>query len=190
MNVQEEIKKSQNYFKRMMTETHIRKIIGGEIAFLECDDNYAHFDTTAGLDNVQISQLGVRGIAYRNLTDTRFRTITVRWSIPSGNPTEYAKRKYALDNKDLGYIYPYWTVTSYTDSNGAFAYYYVISTEFLIRFIEKNENNLSKINGPGGVKFVAVPYELIKGNCFGLEWKLDINDNRHKWFYMEESLRF
>lgn len=184
MNINDEILKSQALFKRMLIETPIKHIIGGDIAFLECNDQYAQFDLTAGLDNIEINHLGVRGIAYRNLTNTKYRTITIRWSIPSGNPTEYAKRLFALNNKHLGYIYPYWTVNSYTE-NDQFAYFFVMETEKLIYYIHQNSHLLPKIPGPNGVEFVAVPYEKLANLCFGLEFRKDVQ----KWFYLPNSLR-
>jgi len=194
MDIKDEIKKSQDYFKRLVVETGISKIIGNNIAFIECDDNYAQFDTTAGLDNVVINELGLKGIAYRNLT--KFgdcSTLTVRYKLPSGNPTEYEKRKFSLDNIDEGYIYPYWSVYSYVDNDDQFIKYYAVRTKDLINYITNNLASLKKpyvgydYDGRGRVQMIVVDFPSLcqfSENCFGIR-----KDEDGKWFYINGSCK-
>lgn len=74
------------------------------------------FDVLAGIDawHMLDSRGVMRGIASRVQWGPRnWRTFTIRKSRPTGTETEFAKRLYALDNLDQGWLLPSLTMQAY-----------------------------------------------------------------------------
>lgn len=93
------------------------EIGGGELILMEGrpDTHLAlMLDARAGIDGWQLIQNGgIRGIASRVQKSERvWRSFTVRYRLPSAAPTEYQKRKHAIESDD-GQIYPHFTVHAY-----------------------------------------------------------------------------
>lgn len=93
-------------------------------------------DLLAGIDAWQVDR-GIpmmRGLASRVQWTGKFNTFSIRYRLPSGQPTEFAKRLLSIQNKDKGHLYPYFTVQAYLDKpNGNLLSCAVIETEELYR---------------------------------------------------------
>lgn len=189
----EEIKKSQEMFQKLINDSGIMQILKGRIAFLECDDRYAQFDMTAGLDSCVVEEMGLRGVGFRYLTKYGdCSTMTIRYKLPSNNPTEFDKRKFALLNLEEGYIYPYWTVTAYIDNSTDrnFICYYVTKTKDLIEYAERFLSQLSKPlvgedMGYGRIQMLVIHYKhYIQSGyaCYGVK-----KNQSNIWVYLEGS---
>lgn len=96
---------------------------GGELQPVEAssDAEFAKtLDMLAGIDAWQVltSPGAMRGLASRVQWGHPYNSFTVRVALPSGADTEYHKRIRALENRELGYLYPHLTVQAYLDKRG------------------------------------------------------------------------
>ncbi len=152
---------------------HCKDFGGGDFRTIEGktrDELCRDLDVRAGIDAYQRFATAMRGIALRIQDQGKdWRTFTVRVSLPSGEPTEYSKRLYAIKNKDQGLLYPYWTIQAYVTPNGELLSLAVAKTEELYLYIEKRFNWLPRRQTPSGEVFIYVDWERYKekGNfCF------------------------
>jgi len=77
-------------------------------------------DLLAGIDAWQVDR-GVpmmRGLASRVQWCGRYDTFSIRYRVPSGQPTEFAKRLTSIRNKDQGHLFPHLTVQAYLEQPG------------------------------------------------------------------------
>lgn len=77
-------------------------------------------DLLAGIDAWQIDR-GIpmmRGLASRVQWGGRYDTFSIRYRLPSGQPTEFEKRLTSIANRDQGHLYPHFTVQAYLDQKG------------------------------------------------------------------------
>ena len=120
---------------------------------------FAHdLDAISGIDVWQIiDNFGIRGIASRmQVIDTTkykpFNTFTVRKERMSGYPTEYDKRKNAIDN---GWLYPYWTMQGYvTQKFGGELISFALAKT--VDVIERCDENQVRSNGSDRTPFYYV----------------------------------
>jgi hypothetical protein len=119
--VAESLARSQRDFLELVWPQISRCCGGGDIIPVESvsDSGFAStLDLSAGIDawqTLEDANAGtvLRGIASRvQWGDRVWDTFTVRRTVASGRPTEYAKRLAAL-NEDRGYLYPHLTVQAY-----------------------------------------------------------------------------
>jgi hypothetical protein len=68
-----------------------------------------------------------------------YNTFTIRYKRHTGNTTEYAKRHYAIDNN---YIYPKYTIQTYTDANNKIRSAAYVDTKELYQYIENNPDKI------------------------------------------------
>ena len=125
-------------------EEYIRPIIGqyinGDIQPVEGTTNNKiaeKLDQLAGTDLFCIREDGLTGIASRIQTTTKnWHTFTVRKARQSGAPTEYQKRKHAIEN-DL--FFPKFTYQAYVtkDTGGKLIALGVVQTRDLINYIDR-----------------------------------------------------
>ena len=77
-------------------------------------------DLLAGIDAWQVDR-GIpmmRGLASRVQWGGRYDTFSIRYRLPSGQPTEFAKRITSIQNRDQGHLFPHFTVQAYLDQPG------------------------------------------------------------------------
>lgn len=77
-------------------------------------------DLLAGIDAWQVDK-GVpmmRGLASRVQWSNRYDTFSIRYRVPSGQPTEFAKRLTSIQNRDKGHLFPHFTVQAFLDQQG------------------------------------------------------------------------
>ncbi len=77
-------------------------------------------DLLAGIDAWQVDR-GIpmmRGLASRVQWGGRYDTFSIRYRLPSGQPTEFAKRLISIQNKDKGHLFPHFTVQAYLARQG------------------------------------------------------------------------
>ena len=77
-------------------------------------------DLLAGIDAWQIDPGTpmVRGLASRVQWGTAHNSFSIRYKLPSGQPTEFDKRVLSIQNKNLGHLFPYLTIQAYLDERG------------------------------------------------------------------------
>jgi len=111
----QDLMRSNSAFISIVWPTIQTKCGGGRILMVEPDDSGVDFelDVTCGIDALQITETGCRGIAVRiQFCDRNWRSFTIRKCRTSLAKTEYEKRKTQID-KNAGYIYPYLTCQAY-----------------------------------------------------------------------------
>ena len=100
-------------------------------------------DLLAGIDAWQVDR-GIpmmRGLASRVQWGGRYDTFSIRYRLPSGQPTEFAKRLTSIQNKDKGHLFPYFTVQAYLDqAGGNLLSCAVIETEALFSVAQDMDN--------------------------------------------------
>lgn len=77
-------------------------------------------DLLAGIDAWQVDR-GIpmmRGLASRVQWGGRYDSFSIRYRLPSGQPTEFTKRLTSIHNKGKGYLFPHFTVQAYLDQHG------------------------------------------------------------------------
>jgi hypothetical protein len=111
---------------------------GGELKPVEAVSSESFtedLDLLAGIDAWQIiRQIPiVRGLESRVQWGTNYQTFSIRYSLPSGQPTEFEKRQQAIQNRERGDLFPHITVQAYLDRpGGALLSAAAIRTEALI----------------------------------------------------------
>lgn len=119
-------------------------------------DMFAGIDAWQLLDD-RVAGAALRGIASRRqIGPTAWDTFTIRRSLASGNPTEYQKRKAALEDNS-GYLYPHLTVQAYMD-NGRLLSVGVAETRAVIGAV--NHSNW-RPNYRDGSTFFVVPFGAV-----------------------------
>ncbi len=133
---------------------------GGEI--VGCEDTKDgtlafQLDRVAGIDAWQIIDKPihlVRGMGIRvqplEPHHPDYRTFTVRYSRPSGKPTEYQKRKAAIEH---GWLYPRVTIQAYT-RDGVLVSAAMAHTEEVIQKADPTKRKPNK----WGEELIAVPW--------------------------------
>lgn len=117
---------------------HFPVIGGGELKPVEAvsiESFKDDLDLLAGIDAWQIVRQTpmVRGLASRVQWGSNHQTFSIRYSLPSGQPTEFHKRQQAIQNKDQGHLFPHLTVQAYLErQGGCLRSAAVITTEALI----------------------------------------------------------
>ncbi len=83
----------------------------------------------------------MRGLASRVQWGGRYNTFSIRYRVPSGQPTEFAKRLTSIQNKDKGHLFPHLTVQAYLDqAGGNLLSCAVIETEALFSVAQDMDN--------------------------------------------------
>ncbi len=155
------------------------EIGGGELRMVETvtDVDFAkELDVIAGVDAWQIldNQSGMRGLASRvqwqfvdgkKQFDAPYNTFTVRIATRYGNDTEYQKRMYALEHRDLNVLYPAIAVQAYLiEKQGALLSVAAIPTHELMSILSENWEDLYTHQAPGGNSFKPVSWQLLNDN--------------------------
>lgn len=96
---------------------------GGDIKPVEAvatNDFKDELDVLAGIDAWQIDPGTpmLRGLASRVQWNAQHNTFSIRLSLPSGQLTEFEKRRFSIANKEYGYLFPHITVQAYLDKHG------------------------------------------------------------------------
>lgn len=96
---------------------------GGKIRPVEAvatNDFKDELDLLAGIDAWQIDPGTpmIRGLASRVQWRAQHNTFSIRLSLPSGQTTEFEKRRISIANKQHGHLFPYITVQAYLDEPG------------------------------------------------------------------------
>ena len=162
-------------------------LIGGGILrpveSVTTQDFAQELDLVAGIDAWQVIGQpvpSVRGIASRVQWGTPYDSFSVRLSSRFGEPTEFQKRLYALQNQSSGFIYPHITVQAYLDfRHGNLISAAAIETARLIgaaALLVENRERLQHprpefygfIDNPDGTSFVYLrwQYLMYKGAMF------------------------
>ena len=129
-------------------------------------------DIYAGIDlwHVDVKGQRIRGIASRVQWGRAYNTFTVRRSRPSGNPTEWEKRREAL-NSDEGWLCPSHTVQSYVKlprGSGKVMSVGLIKTRDLFDYLEEPNNQQWERNDDG-TTFFKVPWWRLKKQGYPVE---------------------
>ena len=153
---------------------------GGQLQPVEAssDAEFAKtLDMLAGIDAWQVlsSPAAMRGLASRIQWGQARNSFTVRIALPSGAETEYHKRIRALDQPELGFLYPHLTVQAYLDqAGGALRSAAVVRTADLFekaRLLVRNRPKLrlderSKLFGfrqnPDGTEFLYMSWSYLR----------------------------
>lgn len=122
----------------------------------------AQLDMLAGIDAWQQLVDGVagdvlRGIATRVQFERCFPTFTVRRSLSSGRPTEYDKRRAAMNGR--GYLYPHLTVQAYV-SGGSLVLVGVAETSSVIDACSEDR---VRTNRADNNTFYWIPFSTVSG---------------------------
>lgn len=132
-------------------------------------------DLLAGIDAWQVDR-GIpmmRGLASRVQWGGRYDTFSIRYRLPSGQPTEFAKRLTSIQNKDKGHLLPHFTVQAYLDqAGGNLLSCAVIETEALFsvaqdmdnKGIFKNSYHQDKFGIktlPNGTEFIYLQWDFL-----------------------------
>ncbi len=96
---------------------------GGSIKPVEAvaiNDFKDELDLLAGIDAWQINfeTPMIRGMASRIQWRNRHDTFSIRFKLPSGQPTEFDKRLISIANKQHGHLFPHITVQAYLSEPG------------------------------------------------------------------------
>ncbi len=140
---------------------------GGKIIPVETvtENNFANLlDRYAGIDQWQVvdGYKSIRGIASRvQWGKTAWNSFTIRFKMPSGSPTEWHKRNYAIIN---GWLYPELTIQAYITQKriGHLIGIGIVKTKDLINYLLDGGKHIIKINPNDGVKFIAVFFKDCK----------------------------
>lgn len=116
--VQRDLSKSANDFLRVVWPRVEPLLAGGRLVPVETNATtnlVRDFDTLAGIDAWHMHDAvgAMRSIASRVQWGRNWRTFTIRVSRPTGGKTEFAKRLFALDNPDQGWLFPVLTIQAY-----------------------------------------------------------------------------
>lgn len=132
-------------------------------------------DLLAGIDAWQVDR-GIpmmRGLASRVQWGGRYDTFSIRYRLPSGQPTEFAKRVTSIQNKGKGHLFPHFTVQAYLDqAGGKLLSCAVIETEALFsvaqemdgKGIFKNSYHQDKFGIktlPNGTEFIYLQWDFL-----------------------------
>lgn len=115
-DIEDQILKSRDAFVHGVWAKVSKEIGGGRIVPVEGEKNKEFLDQYSGIDqwHVNEKQGAVRGIASRcQWTKKRFYTFTVRIGNKAVERTELAKRIYAMENADKGWIRPHLFIHAY-----------------------------------------------------------------------------
>ncbi|MCE1183393.1 MAG: hypothetical protein LWW81_13990 [Rhodocyclales bacterium] len=96
---------------------------GGSIKPVEAvttNDFKDELDLLAGIDawQINVETPMIRGMASRIQWRSRYDTFSIRFKLPSGQPTEFDKRKISIANKQYGHLFPHITVQAYLSEPG------------------------------------------------------------------------
>lgn len=121
-DVAQDLSDSAFDFERVVWPVVRRWMGGGELRPVEAVVHSGFdkdLDTLSGIDGWHIlrEEHAIRGIASRVQPvgdgEKRWDTFTIRYSRPSGSPTEYQKRLHALQNAERGFLLPHITTQAY-----------------------------------------------------------------------------
>jgi hypothetical protein len=160
-DVERDLSKSAADFLRVVWPKVQGMLGGGRLIPVETNATTAlvhDFDTLAGIDAWHmLDAKGVmRGIASRVQWGKNWRTFTIRVSRPTGGKTEFAKRLFAIDNPDQGWLFPVLTVQAYVAEpagQGRLLGAGVIKTRELFEFARTHPRPL-RYAGNGGEGFM------------------------------------
>jgi hypothetical protein len=147
---------------------------GGTVLPVETvvDKDFAkQLDMKGGIDAWQVieNQMGLRGIASRVQWGHNFDTFTVRYLLPSGCKTEYDKRMYAIQNPEIGLVYPFLTIQAYlTDKKGSFTSAAIIKTKELYQSMIDHPAIWKDRTAAGGNVFKYVDWEALTIAGYGI----------------------
>jgi hypothetical protein len=175
MTWETDLSASAKAFKEIVWPKIIGMCGGGELIPVEgsTDTELAKkLDQMAGIDAWQVQAAkGIRGIASRVQFGAAYGSFTIRAARASGASTELEKRRYALNNPDVGYIFPALTIQAYVE-NDQLIYACIIKTADLIRSADDRYEwvrfEREKNNDDGNV-FLKVWVEWLKAE--GIEVK-------------------
>lgn len=122
-------------------------------------------DNYSGIDHWQVKpQDGqIRGLASRVQWGEDWRTFTVRFSRPSGVPTEYHKRMAALHAKDEGWLFPALTAQAYlTKRAEQLLSVAIVTTADLYAFLESYNLENNKRTTSSGEEFLWLPWDWLR----------------------------
>jgi len=172
--VEKDLKDSAYDFMRVVLPKIIDWMGGGEIIPIEQEVTeriYKIFDSLAGFDIIQIKDKeGIRGIASRvqwgwmDDFGCQNPTITIRKSRPSGIPTEYQKRKTAIESK-AGLLFPYYQSQAYIAPprrKGNLLYVCLVRTVDLYDYIAKFSKSIKTRTAKDGNVFYAIQISDLK----------------------------
>jgi hypothetical protein len=118
LDVEDQIIKSRDAFVHGAWAKVSKAIGGGNIVPVEGEKNKDFLDKYGGIDHWHVKEdVGVvRGIASRcQWTYKRFETFTIRIGNRAVERTEFAKRIYAMDHANDGWIRPHLFIQAYFD---------------------------------------------------------------------------
>lgn len=124
-------------------------------------------DRISGIDawHIASGDQGIRGIASRVQPDDGrngfpYNSFTIRRSIKSGGDTEYHKRKKALNDTRLGYLFPPVTIQAYVETyDGPLITVGIIHTDTLYQAVE--ECDWRTLQGQDGNTFIVLSWDLL-----------------------------
>lgn len=128
-------------------------------------------DYFAGIDGWQIlrDKQTIRSVASRTQPGKIWRTLTIRYQVSSGYPTEFQKRtKACVTEADQGYLYPHWTMQAYYDETTRECEVAVVETKILYRFL----HSLNFDFGSVGFYFKMVTTKSENTQMLVLPWSL------------------
>lgn len=115
-------------------------------------------DCSCGIDFLQITQDGARGIASRvQYGATNYETFTIRTKLKTNFETEFTKRLRGMENSN--YLTPYMTVQAYINK-GTLLGAAVIVTEQLYSYINfEGVHKFECKNNPDGNQFIYITWQ-------------------------------
>ena len=155
MSVEREIARSADHFQRIVWPNLSPLLGGGNVIPVETvtDSRMAQIlDQLGGVDIWYVNQEQIFPVASRvQYTDRAWNTFTIRYSRPSGAPTEYDKRLRSIHN---GSLYPRWTIQAYVYKDRLLTAA-AVDTKHLIEVATKHLDQV-RHNPADGVKFLFV----------------------------------
>lgn len=158
MTVTAAIERSAHNFQSIVWPTIGPLLGGGRLMPVETvtDSGMAQtLDMLAGVDLWYVYQDHIFPIASRVQYGGRaWNTFTIRYSRPSGQPTEYHKR---LESIRTGSLYPAVTIQAYVN-NGQLLAAAAVDTRHLMQIAAKHEHQI-RVNPADGAKFIYVNWD-------------------------------
>lgn len=163
MSVTQAIARSAEHFQRIVWP-HLSPLLGGgHVVPVESvtDSRMAQMlDMLGGVDLWYVNQQQIFPVASRVQYGPRpWNTFTVRYSRPSGAPTEYHKR---ADSIRSGSLYPRVTIQAYIDGDRLLSAA-AVDTKHLIAQATKHRHQV-RVNPADGARFLYVRWDQCEPN--------------------------
>lgn len=128
------------------------KIFGGTVTQTERRANsFERSLDWSGIDGIVATDKGLLPFAARIQSGVNYESFSIRYSRPSGEPTEYEKINKALKTNSMR---PFYHAQGYVDEDGQ-AIVAVVRTKDLFNFVKKNINKVIIKANEDGTKLLA-----------------------------------